>query len=313
MKKINNTLLIALALVFGVIVIVGTLTHFFRKPQISAVNQPVEETIIPESEITAQPKTETLEASNQLRPEATEAQTLKAKINSLISKINSNNPRETLKAEDELVELGKPALKELVNILNNLEPSEDILRPEIAFILGRFEDTEAVTALIPLLESENSYTRRNAINSLKKIRSQDAVFSLTAVLSDKEDLVRESAVSALGEIRGYEATEDLINRLKDENETEAIKLATLKALGQIKDARAVNELLEQLKGESEPFYKDEVADSLANIGEMRAVPGLNEYLDRIKNNQPENPEDLSYWQNSIDIAEQAIQRLTSGS
>ena len=136
---------------------------------------------------------------------------------------------------------------------------------------------------------------------------------MVARLSDKDDLVRESAVSALGEIRSYEATEDLMNRLKDENETEGIKLAAVKALGQIKDARAVNELLEQLKNESEPFYKDEVVDSLANIGEMRVVSGLNGYLDQLKNNKPENPGDLSSWQNSIEIIEQAIQRLTSGS
>ena len=235
------------------------------------------------------------------------AQTLR--IQSLITKMTSNKVEEALKAEDELVSLGKPALKELVNTLNNLEPAEDILRPEIAFLLGRFEDKEAVPALITLLENDNSYIRRNAVDSLGRIRGREAVPALIAKLSDEDDSVREACVSALGEIRGYEATDALLERLKDENETKGIKLAAINALAQIKDTRASGELLNQLKNESEPFYKDEVVDSLANIGDKQAVTGLNEYLDQLKNNKPEDTGDLFSWQNSVEITEQAIQNL----
>ena len=320
MKNLTNILLILLIILvlgFTGIVIFNIFTP--PKPKIPTVSQPIEETTTPEPEpkIIPQPKTETQQADvgaglvpAQAGPGLVPAQTLR--IQSLIAKITSNNVEEALKAEDELVKIGKPALKELVNTLNNLEPAEDILRPEIAFLLGRFEDKEAVPALISLLENENSYIRRNAVDSLGRIRGREAVPSLIAKLSDEDESVRESAISALGEIRSYESTEDLINRLKDENETAGVKLAAVKALAQIKDTRASEELLKQLKNESEPFYKDEVVDSLANIGDKQAVPGLNEYLDQLKNNKPEDTGDLFPWQNSMEIAEQAIQRLTMG-
>ena len=197
----------------------------------------------------------------------------------------------------------------MVNVLSDLEPSEDILRPEIAFILGRFEDKEALPALITLLENDNSYIRRNAIDSLGRIRSQEAALALTAKLSDQDNSVREAAAYALGEIRGFAATDDLRNKLKDENEEETVKLAIVQTLAKIKDTRSTKDLLAQLKTDSTPFYKDEVVDSLANLGDAKAVSGLNEYLEQLKNNKPEDTGDLSSWQMSLEITEQAIQSL----
>ena len=322
MKNLTNILLIlivVLVLGFSVIIILNIFTA--PKQHIPAVTKPTEETAIPEPKTTAQPKTETTETLSipAAEPKAetpqvdlskpTKDQELKAKIDSLIAKMTSNNVEEALKAEDELVSLGKPALKALVNVLSDLEPSEDILRPEIAFILGRFEDKEAVPALITLLENENSYIRRNAIDSLGRIRSQEAALALTAKLSDEDNSVREAAAYALGEIRGFAATDDLRNKLKDENEEETVKLAIVQTLAKIKDNRSTEDLLAQLKTDSTPFYKDEVVDSLANLGDAKAVSGLNEYLEQLKNNKPEDTGDLSSWQMSLEITEQAIQSL----
>ena len=323
MKNLTNILLILLVVLvlgFSVIIILNIFTA--PKQHIPAVTKPTEEPAIPEPKTTAQPKTETTEtlsipALQQPKAEApqtdlskpTEDQVLKTKIQSLISKITSDNVEESLKAEDELVSLGKPALKALVNVLSDLEPSEDILRPEIAFILGRFEDKEALPALITLLENENSYIRRNAIDSLGRIRSQEAALALTAKLSDEDNSVREAAAYALGEIRGFAATDDLRNKLKDENEEETVKLAIVQTLAKIKDNRSTEDLLAQLKTDSTPFYKDEVVDSLANLGDAKAVSGLNEYLEQLKNNKPEDTGDLSSWQMSLEITEQAIQSL----
>ncbi len=321
MKNLTNILLILLVILivgFTGIVILNIFTP--PKPQIPAVNQPIEETVIPEPEITPQPKTETTKTLPVPAPQPkvetpqtdigaglVPAQTLK--IQSLINKITSDNVEEALKAEDELVSLGKPALKELMNTLNNLEPAEDVLRPEIAFVLGRFEDKEAVPALITLLENDNSYIRRNAVDSLGRIRGKEAIPGLITKLSDDDESVREACVSSLGELRGYESTPDLLNRLKDENETDNVKLTIIQALAKIKDTRGTEDLLAQLKTENESYYKDEVVDSLANIGDKQAVTGLNEYLAQLKNNKPEDTGDLSTWQNSIEITEQAIQNM----
>ena len=327
MKNLTNILLILLIILisgFTGIVIFNIFTP--PKAQIPAISQPIEETIIPEPENNSpQPKTETQQADVgaglvptqvgaglvpvQVGADLVPAQTLK--IQSLIAKMTSNNVEEALKAEDELVSLGKPALKELVNTLNNLEPAEDILRPEIAFLLGRFEDKEAIPALIALLENDNSYIRRNAVDSLGRIRGKEAVPGLIAKLSDEDESVREACVSALGEIRGYEATDALLERLKDENESEGVKLAAIQALAQIKDSRTSQELLKQLKNSPDPFYKNEVVDSLVNIGNKQAIPGLTEYLTQLKNNKPEDSGDIFSWQESVIIAENAIQRLGS--
>ncbi len=323
MKNLTNILLIlliVLVLGFSVIVILNIFTA--PKQHIPAVTKPIEETVIPEPRtavvgaglVPAQVNSDLVPTQAVPAPSPANiesnivpAQTLK--IQSLISKIISDNVEESLKAEDELVRLGKPALKALVSVLSDLEPSEDILRPEIAFILGRFEDKEAVPALITLLENDNSYIRRNAIDSLGRIRSQEAALSLTAKLSDEDNSVREAAAYALGEIRGFAATDDLCNKLKDENEEETVKLAIVQTLAKIKDPRSTEDLLAQLKTDSTPFYKDEVVDSLANLGDAKAVPGLNEYLEQLKNNKPEDRGDLSSWQISLEITEQALQNL----
>jgi len=323
MKNLTNILLILLVILvlgFSVIIILNIFTS--PKQHIPAVTKPIEGTAIPEPRtavvgaglVPAQVNSDLVPTQAVPAPSPANiesnivpAQTLK--IQSLISKITSDNVEESLKAEDELVRLGKPALKALVNALGDLEPAEDILRPEIAFILGRFEDKEAVPALITLLENDNSYIRRNAVESLGKIRSREAIPSLIARISDEDDFIRELAVSALGDIRGYEASDALINRLKDKNETEGVKLAAVKALAQIKDARASEELLKQLKNESEPFYKDEVVDSLVTIGDKQVIPGLTEYLDQLKNNKPKDSGDSLSWQESIIITENAIQKL----
>lgn len=325
MKDITNIILTILLI--AVLTFSGFVAfNIFKKPNLDKpaspdISQPAKATPIPEPEITPQPKIETTETlaipAPQPKAETTQADVAGAdlvptqtlKIQSLINKITSNNVEEALKAEEELVSLGKPALKELVNTLNNLEPTEDVLRPEIAFILGRFEDKEAVPALITLLENDNSYIRRNAVDSLGRIRGKEAIPGLIARLSDEDESVREACVSSLGELRVYDSTPDLLNRLKDENETDNVKLAIIQALAKIKDTRSTEDLLAQLKAENEFYYKDEVVDSLANIGDKQAVTGLNEYLDQLKNNKPEDMGDLSTWQNSIEITEQAIQNL----
>lgn len=328
MKDITNiilTILLIAVIAFGGFVAFNIFqAPKQNKPVAPPASQPIEETVTPEPQtpvgaglVPAPAGPSPVPAPAQqtdvgagLVPDQTDL-----RIQSLIGRINSDNVTEALKAEDELVKLGKPALKELINTLNNLEPQEDILRPEIAFILGRFEDTEAIPALISLLENENSYIRRNAVDALGKIRGKEAVPALINKLSDEDELVRERSASALGEIRGYEATDSLLERLKDENESEGVKLAAVQALAQIKDSRASQELLKQLKNASDPFYKDEVVDSLADIadiGDNQALSGLTEYLDQLKNNKPEDTGDLFSWENSIEITEQAIQRLNSG-
>ena len=322
MKDTTNIILIILVVI--VIAFAGFVVfNIFSapQPQTPAILPPQEEAPIlkpkPEAKIGPLPAVPVDEPN--LKPELpiaqghqeTEAKAveLSRRIKSWIGKIASDDVGESLKAEDELVKIGKPALKELVSALNDLKPGEDILRPEIAFVLGRFEDKEAVSALTGLLDSPNSYIRRNAIEALGKIRSQEAIPALTRKLSDEDALVRESVSYALGEIRDYSATEDLLARVKDENESQGVKLAAIKALAQIKDVRATDELLKQLKSQAESSYKDEIVDSLSDIGDSRAIEELKEYLNSLKNNKPEDSRDSFPWQNSIDITEQAIQKL----
>ena len=320
-NTIRVILIISGVIVFGFVGYVVFKIAAVPKAQIPAIPSPQEEAPIlepkPEAGSALQPAAPV--AASKFKPEqpiaprdpqsAANDIELQQKIESLINKIISDDVGESLKAEDELVKIGKPALRELVKMLNNLEPGEDIWRGEIAFLLGRFEDKEAAPELIRLLENENSYIRRNAIEALGKIRSPEAIPALISNLSDEDSIVREAVVYALGEIRDYGATEYLLARIKDENEFEGVKLTAIKALAQIKDIRVTDELLKQLENQAGYSYKDEIVDSLADIGDSRAIEELKKYLNGLKNNQPEDPRDLFSWQNSIDITTEAIQKL----
>lgn len=320
MKNISNILLILLVVLvsgFSAIVILNIFT--LPKARISAARHPVKETAaIPEPKITDQPKTETTEtlpiSASQPKAEApqadlakpTEDQALKVKINSLIAKINSNNVEESLKAEDELVRLGRKAV---VIIGEMLKASDEPLRGELAFILGRIKDKEATPFLIEALNDENAYIRRNTVEALGKVRDKESIPVLIGRLADEDSTVREKSAWALGESRDSLAIGELLNRLNDQEENDEVKTAVVEALSKIKDRSVTGDLVRQLKLDVDQGYKNEVVNALGEIADPLSEPELSDYLDNLRQDAPGDQSLLLSWQGDVQIAEEALMKI----
>ena len=93
-----------------------------------------------------------------------------------------------------LEKLGKPAVKPLIQVLNDGSPKA---RNAAVEALGNIGDRDAVKPLIELLADKDNKLRFNAVEALGKIGDELAVKPLIALLRDKDRSVSLSAAEAL--------------------------------------------------------------------------------------------------------------------
>jgi HEAT repeat protein len=93
-----------------------------------------------------------------------------------------------------LVAIGKPALKDLINLLN--DPDWKV-RYRAAEALGMIGDEKAVNPLIRILSDNKDHVRYIAAKSLGMLRAQVARDPLCKCLSDENKYVRAMATSSL--------------------------------------------------------------------------------------------------------------------
>jgi len=103
----------------------------------------------------------------------------------------------------------------------------------------------AVEPLLQVLRDESDYAKCYAALALSRIRDSRAVGPLIQALKDKKVVVRTAAAEALGEIGYKMAVEPLLQLLKNDK-NEFVRNGTIKALGEIRDSRAVESLLKIL-------------------------------------------------------------------
>ncbi len=176
---------------------------------------------------------------------------------------------------DKLLKIGKPAVKPLINILNNPDKEvnysavrilaamnevafedvilatrsdDDVVRRKSADILGQMGNPQGVEPLTVLLNDRERFVRRRAALALSLIGDERAVPPLISALHDPEKKVRTRSAEALGKIKNLRAVEPLIKSLSDESST--VRRLSIIALGEIGDIRAVDPITKCLKDPS---------------------------------------------------------------
>lgn len=222
----------------------------------------------------------------------------------ILAKLASDDPDEVRSAafeagDMELVSAVEPLVRHIQS--NNLgvqEAAENALR--------RIRGSATVTAVAPLLRSEDAAIRNSAMDILREIGSDDvrmlaalvhdddpdvrifaadilgtsdsplAVATLCdALAKDPEVNVRYQICISLGELGSVQAAETLSKALKDE---EWVQFAAVEALAKIRADSCVDILLNAMKSCSE-LVASTIINALGEMGNVRAVPILLHRLD----------------------------------
>jgi beta-lactamase regulating signal transducer with metallopeptidase domain len=136
---------------------------------------------------------------------------------------------------------------------------------------GAAADPKITAALTAALRDEDEGVRKQALNTLVRMRAPLPADVIASMLKDKSPDVRNHAVFALGQQRDPKNVSLLADALKDAS-ADVRKQAAF-ALGQLRDARAVDPLIAALK-DGDPDVRKQAAFSLGQIRDARAVDAL---------------------------------------
>jgi HEAT repeat protein len=189
------------------------------------------------------------------------------KLESLIKDLGSKDKERRWKASEELAEIGKKALNQLLEALksNNVD-----LRVGAAITLGKIG---VVEPLISALNDTEWEVRWAAATSLGNLRAKEAVDGLIALLKDEFWEVRRAAAIALGKIRDEKAAKPLAEALEAEL---MIRFEAARALIQL-GSKAVGSLQALLNSE-DPDVRMKAAEALGLIGDEKSSEALGELL-----------------------------------
>lgn len=156
-----------------------------------------------------------------------------------------------------------------------------IVRMHAAKALGRIGDSEAVAALMPLLQDKVKAVREEASGALAAIGGA-AVTALVHALQHDDWLVRLHAVEALGKLKSPDAVDPLLRALFNDRDS-SVREDVVRALGAIGDARAVDYLVAAMK---EPSLRLLAVEALGHIGDPRTVPLLRRIVEGAPQGEP---------------------------
>jgi serine/threonine-protein kinase len=171
--------------------------------------------------------------------------------------------------------------------LAGLQDPSPLVRVTAAKAILSLDPEESVAALLPLLNDQDEFVRRETAYALGLTRSRSATGALSErLLNDKEDGVRGAAAVALGRIADEAAVVALVgtlapelsapNKSKNKRERNVFVLrAAATALGQIRNRAGTAALISALNNEKFPGdVRREAARSLGLIGDSAAVAAL---------------------------------------
>ena len=180
-------------------------------------------------------------------------------VTELMNSLKTGDVKQQKQAARDLVDIGRPAVKPLLKLL---EDDEWKLRWYASEILGEIGDKEAVQGLIVAMGDDNSGVRSKSMLSLVEI-GKAAIDPLIKALSDENWQIRRHAAEALGVISTKKAVKPLIETLNDKNSW--VQKTATESLGNIGDKRAVDPLKNMLKADNLEV-RDAVSEALEKLG-----------------------------------------------
>ena len=166
---------------------------------------------------------------------------------------------------------GEEAVRLIIPVLRN----EDATVRNIAMDILREIAEDDVQSMIDLVYDEDPDIRIFATDILGSIKNASVVQVLSeALLHDPEVNVRYQVAISLGEIKDPKCVDVLKQAIADE---EWVQYAAIGALAKIRDTQSVDVLLQALDTVS-PLVVSIIIEALGDIGTVKAVPRLLEYL-----------------------------------
>lgn len=122
-----------------------------------------------------------------------------------------------------------------------LSDDDEIVRATAAASVVFLPETEAVQALLPLLDDKKPFVRKEAAYALGKVGSTTATNRLIRTLNnDRDREVRATAAIAIGKIGDASAIDDLVATLREKpnEDNELIRRSAARSIGQVFDLHA---------------------------------------------------------------------------
>ncbi|MFC2149861.1 HEAT repeat domain-containing protein, partial [Candidatus Auribacterota bacterium] len=165
------------------------------------------------------------------------------------------NPFSYFDMQEQFKEIGKPAVKPLIRVLDN-DNEPDELRYYAVGFLGDLNARESFEHILKVAadNKESGRVRRQAIWTLGRFKDRRASKFLLNIVEKRLEGTNEwrgIAAKALGVIGEEKAAEPLIKIAGDEKEDNELRMAAIQGLGEISDERVFNFLLNKLKTRSE--------------------------------------------------------------
>jgi len=197
----------------------------------------------------------------------------KRAVKPLSSKLNTQNNSLKLAVIEALGKIGDPIV--VSSLIELIKDKDSSIRSKSAEALGEIRDKRAVEPLMAIIKDEDSWVRMAVAEALGKIKDPKAVDALISALKDEDSWVKIRAIEALMAIRDKKAVDPILSTLKDKNSS--VRTKSAEALGILKDPKAVPDLIKSLK-DSEADVRMRSAEALGKIGDKRAIDPLIEGL-----------------------------------
>ena len=134
-----------------------------------------------------------------------------------------------------------------------------------------------VPALVAALEDKDPTIRALAVDVLRYSEDPSVAPHIELRLGDEHPMVRKAALLALGRLGAVEAVPAIISSLNDRDQS--VRCHAALVLGSLRDDRAVRPLIETLQSDTFSVARQTAANSLGEIGSMKALRPLKVAMD----------------------------------
>ncbi|MCX7911077.1 MAG: HEAT repeat domain-containing protein [Endomicrobia bacterium] len=162
------------------------------------------------------------------------------------------------------------------------------IRRQAAEQFGILRDVRAIPHLKRLLKDENPFVRQASVDSLGLLRAKEVIDDILDVLKNDNDLqVRQSAIIALGYIgiSDFKVVSPLIDILKNEKESYALKYAACNTLSILRSTQAVSVLVELLESTEDINLKKSIIYTLGKISHPDGISALRDSIEKNLQNE----------------------------
>lgn len=175
-----------------------------------------------------------------------------------------NDPNTVEYATETLIEIKKYSIGILIESLNIKSKSKRELYVDILFQIGKDAVKPLLNALKDEKYEEEYPIKIGCIKALGLIGDERAVDTLIATLDDNDSFVRSSSAKALGLIGDKRAVEPLIESLVDDINT-VVRIASVSALGKLGDSIAIDTIIDIIEDDDDPELTIHCLKSLVKL------------------------------------------------